>query len=142
MLRHKNSRYRQSVAPAKERQRKGAVVVELALTLPLLFLMLFGAVELSHANMLLHTAEAAAYEGARQGILPGATAGDCRRAAREVLDIGRVRRASVRITPTNLGTESDTVKVRVTIRYRRNTIITPIYTDSLVIRRECELIRE
>lgn len=142
MRRNKNPRYRRPGAYAQRRLRSGALAVEFALTLPLLFLMLFGAVELSHANMLLHTAEAAAYEGAREGILPGATAGDCRRAAREILDIGRVRRSSIRITPSNLNTESDTVKVRVTIRYRHNTIIAPLYTDRLVIRRECELVRE
>lgn len=126
----------------RQEQRSGAVAVEFALTLPLLFLMLFGAVELSHANMVFHAAEAAAYEGAREGILPGATSTDCRRAARRILNISKVRLAGIVVTPSNLSTETTTVRVEVRIPYRRNTIITPLFTDSLVIRRSCELTRE
>jgi Flp pilus assembly protein TadG len=53
--------------------REGAVAVEFALVLPLLFLVLFGFFEISRASMIQHATEAAAYEGARAGIVPGAT---------------------------------------------------------------------
>ncbi|GAB5405497.1 MAG: pilus assembly protein [Aureliella sp.] len=133
---------RRQLTCKQQQLRSGAVAVEFALTLPLLFLMLFGAIELSHANMVFHAAEAAAYEGARAGILPGATATDCEQAAQRVLDISRVRQSDVSVTPSNLDTESTTVVVEVSVVYSRNTIITPLYTDSLVIRRSCELTRE
>lgn len=126
----------------RKRLRSGAVAVEFALTLPLLLLMLFGSIELSHANMVFHAAEAAAYEGAREGILPGATAADCEAAAQRILDISRVRQSTITVTPSNLGTETNTVSVEIRIVYGSNTIITPLYTDSLVIQRTCELTRE
>ena len=57
----------------KRRARKGAVAVEFALVLPLLFLMMFAFYEISRASMIQHATEASAYEGARAGIIPGAT---------------------------------------------------------------------
>ena len=56
------------------KRRVGAVAVEFALILPLLLLCLFTFYELSRASMIRHTTESAAYEGARVGIVPGATA--------------------------------------------------------------------
>lgn len=133
---------RSKIWQAESNQRSGAVAVEFAITAPVLFLLLFGAIELSHANMVLHTVEAAAYEGSRQGIVPGASAGDCRRATRELLDIAGIRAATIQVTPSNLNTVSDTVTVGITVPYNRNTIITPLFTDSLVMRRQCSLQRE
>jgi hypothetical protein len=43
-------------------QRKGAAAVELAVTFPILMLVLFALFELTRANMMIHTAEAAAYD--------------------------------------------------------------------------------
>ena len=62
-------------------QRCGVATVEFALTAPILFLMILGAFEFSRAYVLYNTCEIAAAEGARQGILPGATAADCQAAA-------------------------------------------------------------
>lgn len=53
--------------------RKGALTVEFAMVLPLLMLCLFAFYEISRASMIQHATEAAAYEGARAGIIPGAT---------------------------------------------------------------------
>ncbi len=58
---------------SKKSRRKGAVAVEFALVLPLLLLALFGFFEISRASMIQHATEASAYEGARAGIIPGAT---------------------------------------------------------------------
>jgi Flp pilus assembly protein TadG len=54
--------------------RRGAVTVEFALAAPVLFLLFVGAYEFARVNMVRHTMDVAAYEGARRGILPGATA--------------------------------------------------------------------
>ena len=48
----------------REHGRHGATTVELALVLPVLFIIVFGSFEFSRLNMLKHLAEVAAYEGA------------------------------------------------------------------------------
>ena len=54
-------------------KRIGAVAVEFALVIPVFFFIMFGFYEFSRASMIRHATEAAAYEGARTGIVPGAT---------------------------------------------------------------------
>jgi Flp pilus assembly protein TadG len=64
--------------PVRPQGRRGTAAVEFAMTAPLLFMMIYASVELGHANMVLNATEAACYEGARVGIVPGATADECR----------------------------------------------------------------
>ena len=123
-------------------KRRGAVAVEFALTAPFLFLILFGALELGHANMVFNVTEAAAYEAAREGIVPGSTANECRFAAQRVLEISRIRDAQIEVTPSDLATESDDVQVTISVPYVRNTIVAPFFTRGLNIRRSCVLTRE
>ena len=75
--------------------RRGVTAVEFAMTAPILFLMLYVALELGHANMTFNAVEAACYEGARIGIVPGAQAADCQAAAQRILSISKIRGASV-----------------------------------------------
>lgn len=122
--------------------RRGATAVEFAMTAPLAFLLLFGALELGHANMVYHSAEAAAYEGARKGIVPGATAAECISQTDEMLRLCRVSGATVTVTPNNLTPADPSVTVRVEVPYRSNSIVVPFFTRNLVINRECKLSRE
>jgi Flp pilus assembly protein TadG len=131
-----------SVAKSKLTTRSGVTTVEFAVVAPVAFLLLFGALELGHANMVFHSAEAAAYEGARKGIIPGATASECVAAANEMLQLCRVRDATVSITPATLTPSDANVTVRVQVPYRSNAIVVPFFTSNLVIDRECKLSRE
>ena len=70
----------------KPHERRGTTTVEFALTAPIVFFLLMGAIELSRANMLRHTTVVAATEGARNGIIPGATSAECHQAAVNELD--------------------------------------------------------
>jgi Flp pilus assembly protein TadG len=123
--------------------RAGTTTVEFALTFPLLILLLFGAVELSHANMVLNATEAAAYEGARRGIIPGAESSTCINAAQLTLDIAGIRNSSIEVTPSDLLTsDAPTVRVTIDVPYASNTIVAPLFTRDLRIIRSCELTRE
>jgi len=62
--------------PHASLRRHGAVVVEFAVTAPILFMLIFGAVEFARMTMLRHTAATAAYEGARRGVGRGRTNSD------------------------------------------------------------------
>lgn len=74
MLRKRNNRPGRNGAF----KRTGALTVEFALILPLLLLCLFAFFEISRASMIRHATEASAYEGARAGIVPGATEAEIR----------------------------------------------------------------
>lgn len=109
--------YQRSTKPMKKsfRTRLGAATVEFALCAPVFFFLIFGGIELSRANMLIHTVESAILQGARRGIIPGATADQCRMAAQSVLDIGRIRTSTVTVTPNIIDENTTTVSVTVSV---------------------------
>ncbi len=123
--------------------RRGAVMVEFALTFPILVILLFGCYEVSRANMLQHAADAAAYEAARAGIIPGATPDRCRQAASFVLRATGVSQFNLVVTPDTIGRNTPEVSVEVTIPLRENTVMASFFfgrTTTFVGR--CELTRE
>lgn len=96
-----------------KKNRCGVTTVEFALTVPLLLLLLFAGIEFSRANQLLHTAAIAATEGARRGIISGATADECFAVAeQELLAIG-VENASVLIEPATITADTDMISIGV-----------------------------
>ncbi len=56
--------------------RRGAVTVETAVCISLAFFLFFTALEFCRVAMIRHTVEHALYEGARKGIIPGASASE------------------------------------------------------------------
>ena len=112
------------------------------MTAPLLFVMLYASLELGHANMTFNAVEAACYEGARVGIVPGAKSVECQTAAERILEISKIRGATVTVTPASLNTSTTSVQVRVTVPYAGTAIIPPTFTRLLTINRQCELVRE
>lgn len=127
---------------AFRRPRSGVTTVEFAFTIPVLFLFVFAAFELGRANMMMHTAEAAAYEGARTGIIPGAQADECITAARQILGTCGIGQAGVEVTPENLDTISEDVAVEVSVSFKDNTILAPLFMGDSVIERTCRMTRE
>ncbi len=128
--------------PMRPNLRLGAVALEFAMTAPLLFMMIYASLELGHANMVFNATEAACYEGARVGIVPGASASECRTAAAGILQISGIRGATVDVLPANLSTTTETVRVDIAVPYLATAIIPPTFTRGLTIRRSCELVRE
>ena len=122
--------------------RRGVTAVEFAMTAPILFLLLYAALELGHANMTFNAVEAACYEGARNGIVPGARAADCQAAAERILAISKIRGASVSVVPPSLSTSTSSVQVRISLPYAGTAIMPATFTRLLTIDRQCELVRE
>ncbi len=89
---------------------------------PLLMLFVFGSMEFSRANMLRNTCENAALEGARAGMVPGATAQDCINAASELLDILGIQNAVVTINPMVIDLATQEVEVTVSIPLTENSL--------------------
>jgi Flp pilus assembly protein TadG len=112
---------RRSTRPIKNiRDRWGAASVEFALCAPVFFFLVFSGIELSRANMLIHTVESALLQGARRGIIPGATAGQCRQAAQDVLDIGRIGTSTITVSPSTITEDTATVSISISVPLQQN----------------------
>jgi Flp pilus assembly protein TadG len=97
------------------RVRRGAAAVEFAMTAPILFVLVFGAVEFSRANMLVHTASIAATEAARKSIVAGATAAEVRLKALDELRMIGVVDATVTVDPSEIVDDTTQVTVNLTV---------------------------
>ncbi len=97
--------------------RRGVAAVEFALTAPLLFLLVFGMIEVGRGLMVQQLLSNAARDGARSATLEGATAEDVEAAVTEYLGGSSVSGVTVAVTPVPLtsaqGGDPVTVKVSV-----------------------------
>jgi Flp pilus assembly protein TadG len=127
----------------KSKARRGASAVEFALVAPILFTFLFAAIEFSRANMLVHTCKIAATEGARRGIVPGASAQKCREAAQEELDVLGIDDSKIDVQPADItkGTSDVTVTVTAPFEGRNGYVFARFFigkraVSSVTLRRE------
>lgn len=123
------------------RIRRGAVAVEMALTLPILLLLLFAVIEVGRANMVRHATESAAYEGARAGILPGATAEEAREAARRILNTVGVTNFQMTVSPDPISGNAEQVEVSIRVPLDQN-MTAARFVSGLEFEGECTLSRE
>jgi Flp pilus assembly protein TadG len=114
--------------------RRGAAVIEFALTAPLFLAFLMAAFEFGWLNVIRHTADNAAYEAARTAMVPGATAAEARSKANSLLSIVGARGASVTVTPATVTTNTDEVTVAIAIPMSRNGLILPRFTKATTMR--------
>ena len=124
--------------PPRPAARAGAACVEFAFVLPLIVFLFLGAIELTRLNFLSHTAMNAAYEGARQAIVPGGTTADARDETlrlMNVVDAGNGTLANVEQFP-------DRVRVTVSIPVHLNSWGLGRFTSNMTISRTCTLTRE
>ncbi|MBL8889022.1 MAG: pilus assembly protein [Planctomycetaceae bacterium] len=121
--------------------RTGAVTVELALVLPVFFVMLFAAFELGYANMIRHGAESAAYEAARSAIVPGSTNSDVRAAAERVLASVGVTQFTISTQPSNVQTPSDELAVNISVPLDQN-LTFATFVQGVQFTGQCRLSRE
>ena len=112
--------------------RSGATTVELALVLPVLFLVIFASFEFSRLNMLKHLADAAAYEGAREGIIIGANTSDVEGRANAILAAGYVVGATITTTPSTITETTTIVQVDVSIPVANNFWVMPAYASGTI----------
>ncbi len=97
--------------------RAGAALVEFAICVPVVFVLFFASFDICRFSMITHAAEQAAFEGARRGSIPGATAAEAKQAAQDELDKLSLKNATITVTPDPVrnSTEEVTVKVRLSL---------------------------
>ena len=109
----------------RRNDRTGAVAVEMALTLPLLFFIVFTSIEFSRMNVIQHTVDNAAYEAARRGIVPGATEQDVDDVARSIMRTCGARGVEVTVNPSNIQLDSPEITVTVAVEADQNGFLAP-----------------
>jgi Flp pilus assembly protein TadG len=122
--------------------RRGATTVEFAIVVPLVFLFFFAAYEYSRMSMIRHSVELAAYEGARRGIVPGATAGDAVARANQVLSSVGTRNASLTVTPDPITAQSSRITVDIQVPLDSNSWVPVGFLRGAQVQRTFTLGRE
>ena len=128
--------------PTSKNARRGVTAAEFAVVSPFLFILVFACLELGLANMMFHTTEAAAYEGARTAIVPGATSQEAVAAVRAVLATAGIRVAEVSVSPADLSQTTQNVTVTVTTRFKDNLPLGTFFVDNDPMVKSCVLQRE
>lgn len=126
----------------RPKSRRGALTVEFALVAPLAFMIVFGSVEMARLNMLLNSMENAAYEGARRGIVPGATTATVETEANQILQAVGAVNATVQVSPSIITNQTPEVTVSIAIPLDDNAWVTPRFTSGRTLTRSCTLTRE
>ena len=124
------------------KRSRGAVTVEVALCLPILLAILMGSYELARANMILHSTESAAYEGARVGIIPGATPEGVRAAVGRILGSVGVTTFQVEVNPTVITEQDEDIEVIVTVPVSDNLRLPTFFLQDPTFTGTCSLKRE
>ena len=132
--------------PRKSKNGKrnlGSVCVEFALVAPIFFLMVFASIEFARVHMIQSAAENACFEGARRGIVPGATSTVCRTLAEDILEVAGIPDYDVQVFPNNIDatTEVITVTADIPITGRNNFGISAFFSGR-VLRKEISLPRQ
>ncbi len=107
------------------RSRGGVALVEFAIVFPIVLLVFAGMIEISRILLLQHSADTAAYEGARSAMVPGATAAEASQASQTLLRAVGLKSFAVTVSPTEIQEDTPLITVRVEIPIQSNAWITP-----------------
>ena len=106
------------------RRRRGVAAAEFAVCLPVMVLLVVGAVETSSMIFLKQSLTVAAYEGGRTAVVPEATTTDVTNTCNEILTDRRVNGGAVTVSPNvEAAAVGDFIQVTVTAPCDENTII-------------------
>lgn len=124
------------------RNRRGATTVEVAVILPIFFLILIGSYDAARVNMLRHTAQASAYEGARRGIVPGATQAEIENECQTIARSCGAKNVRITVRPSVITKETPEVEVTVEIPLRQNTMIASPFFGNIILEGKTKFTRE
>lgn len=116
--------------------------MEFAIVVPFVLAAFFGAFEFCRVAMIRHAADNAVYEGARQAIIPGGTAGAAQAKAESVLSAVGVNNANVDVQPSVIRDETQDVTIRVSVQLANNSFLPSIFFGNKRVERELTMRRE
>ena len=124
--------------------RSGAAVIELAVCLPVIVLLVAGAIECCGMIFLKQTVCAAAYEGARVAVLPDAQPRDVEQRCREGLAARQINDANITISPRNIDRldAGDQLSVTVNAPTNANRVIPTRFVQNVVVTSAVVMLKE
>lgn len=130
--------------PANCKKSGGAVLVELALTLPLLLIMVFGIFEFGRAMYIKGTLNNAAREGARRASVSPATPLDFSTLENQIKSCIPFDKTGLilDITPGTLAHGVDTITVTVTLPFRTTVPVFFTQLDGIILKGEASMLYE
>ena len=117
-------------------------MVEFAIVAPLLFFFFFAAFEFCRVAMIRHTVDNAVYEGARIGIIPGASAAEAEDEAARILTTIGITEFDVVVTPSTIDNDTEEVTVRIRVPLDENSFVPNQFVGGHEIERELTMRRE
>lgn len=126
--------------PTRKRARRlqrryGAITVEFAIVVPIIFAMFFGTIEMTRLNFIRHSAANAAYEGARKSIVPGASTQDASAEAMRLMTaVGVANGVTVSVSSTLM-----TMTVTVAVPVNQNAWGVAKFSSGMTITQSCTL---
>ncbi len=113
--------------------RLGAVTVEFALCVSIFFMFVFGMLELSRYIYVGHAVQMVAYESARAGVTPGASAADVQTRCDNLMAATGVRNYTMVMNPAEINHLTENVSVTILCNFGENSWVPPTYlTDRLI----------
>ncbi len=125
-------------------KRLGSTTVETALALPILFFVIFSGWEFSRINVIRNTMDNAAYEAARESMLPGTSETKIKAKGQVVLDSVGISGATITVDPTTITTSTSEVTVDISVPFSSNSLgvakffTTGNMTTSMTLSRELQ----
>jgi Flp pilus assembly protein TadG len=120
-------------------RHKGTATVEFALTASILFMFLFAALEFGRYNMILQTANNAAFDAARACIVPGAAVTDGQTAGTTTLSAAGISGGTVTISPNPIAGSTSSITATVAIPVTRNLWTSAVFCKSTKVTKTCTL---
>ena len=140
----RRSVHRTIVTPGPRESRRGAAMVEFALTLPLLLIIVLGTIESCSMLHLKQTLHIAAYEAARVALVPKTTTAQVTNAAQDILTDRRVQDSTISISPSSFSTApiSSYITVTVTAPSNSNFAVPLLFYRNKTITGTCSMMKE
>ena len=127
---------------SKAARRRGAALVEFALVFPIVMLFIGALLEFSRVSMLRHSADTAAYEGARVGVVVGAKKQAIVGAADSLLASAQLKKWTVTVAPDSINESTPFVRVRVDIPVAENSWVSPFFFTEHTVTSTVTLVTE
>jgi Flp pilus assembly protein TadG len=121
--------------------REGAYIVELAIAIPIVFMVVFSGFELMHFFKIRHAANQASYEAARRLIIPGGTSAEALAAANQIANANMLTIDSISVTPSVINRDTREVTVQLSIRFRNEWSFARLLAGRTIVSR-CTLMHE
>lgn len=122
--------------------RRGALTVEMALTVPILLVLVFALMQFAYLNLLRNTMTNACFEAARKAIAPGSQPADAELEARRLLRPLGVNNLTVSVTPTVIRDDTPDVTVDLKLDLSSIPFLSDRWISSRLLQRSCTLKRE